>query len=152
MSLQTTQVELKSVGLVLTLSQSNWMISRKKSKLEEEAKLIRQTMIEAGDITLLNEEEQTFREIFYPPLAACVVSNNCPDVQTCLYEIHEDDLELWYAACKKINPGWFVVLDKIAELAVQQEQEQADAALKKGMTNLETTPEEKMLAVSSTGS
>lgn len=142
MSLETTQVELKSVGLVLTLSQSNWRITRKKDRLIEEGAKYRKALESTPE--LIDEDEVTMREIFYPVIASPVISENCPTVEECMEKISQDDLELWYQAARKINPGWFSVLDKIQELVAQEEEEKADEALKKEMTSSGTKPDVKM--------
>jgi hypothetical protein len=141
MSLETTQVELKSVGLVLTLSQSNWRITRKKDRLIEQGAQYRKELRETPD--LIDEDEVTMREIFYPIIASCVISDNCPTIEDCMEKISQDDLELWYQAARTINPGWFAVLDKITDLVNQEEEERANAALKKGMTSSGTISDEK---------
>lgn len=144
MSLETTQVELKSVGLVLTLSQSNWRITRRKDRLEEEAKQWRLAIVSAGLIP--DEDEVVMRELFYPVLASAVTSGNCPTVEQCLEDISETDLQLWFDRAKEINPGWFAVLDKIVELATQQKEEESDTELKKETTNSGSKQDEKMPA------
>lgn len=156
MSLETTTVELKSIGLVLMLSQSNWLMSRKRERLERQAEEFRKKMlarVEAGEVSIddIDEDELLMRQMFYPVMAACVVSDNCPTIEQCISDISEEDLETWYNRAKELNPGWFAVLDKIAELANQQEEELADPALKKGMTQSEMTPDEKMPEKSLTG-
>lgn len=139
--LQTATVEL-SVGLVLTVSQSNWRIARLKDRLEREASELIKSLEEAG--TPIEEDERMMRETFYPLLAAPVISGNCPSVGDCLDLIPSSDLDKWYEVVRQVNPQWFAILDKIAELAMQQEQEAADAALKKGMMNSGLTSEEQI--------
>lgn len=142
MSLETKQVELKSVGLVLTLSQSNWRLSSRKNKLQQDARDWQEALIKKGKIP--DSDELVMRELFYPVLAGCVVSDTIPSVEDCLDKILESELDEWYETAKQLNPGWFTMLDKIAELSTQAEEEKADAALKKGMTNSETTQGEQM--------
>jgi hypothetical protein len=107
--LQTYSVEL-SVGLTLVLSQSNWRISRKKEKMQEEA--------EASPLP--DPDDQLFAMNFYPLLAAAVVGE-CPTLEDCLERIPEDDLEKWYQTAKQANPGWFSYMDAIKDLMAQRE-------------------------------
>lgn len=130
--LQTYEVEL-SVGLTLTLSQSNWRISRIKEKMQTEAELS----------PLPDPDDQLFAVNFYPLLAAAVVSNNCPTLDECLNRIPESDLDKWYATAKEANPSWFTVMDSIVQL--MQERESSDTEIKKAQ-NSSLTEEEKMQA------
>lgn len=134
--LQTKDIEIHvgSVGLVITLSQSNWRISRRKENMEAEALAN----------PLPDSDDQLFAATFYPLLAAPVISGNCPTLEDCLTRISEDDLELWYATVKELNPNWFKFMETIAELLAQQET--SDTETKKGLPMSSTgdgmTPEE----------
>lgn len=145
-----TRVITLSVGLVLTLSQSNWKITRKKDKLEVEAREFYTNLAVEGKE--IDDDEQLMATVFYPVMAACVISDNCPTIEECTNSIPHEDLDMWYQTARDLNPGWFVALDKIAELAEQEEREKADTALKKGMTNSEPKPAEKTLVELSTNS
>ena len=125
--LYTENITLSN-GLVLTLSQSNWRISRKKDRLQEQG---REAKLEESD-------DKVFAEELYPVLAAPVISGNCPTLEECLGSILETDLNAWYDLSRKLNPHWFLIFDKIVELASLQE-EDADTAIKKDlMESVET--------------
>jgi len=115
--MQFSELERKSItfsnGQTIVLSHSNWRISRKLDNMEREAE----------QNPLPEPDDQMFALNFYPKMAAPVVSDNCPTLETALATMSSEDLELWYVGAREINPQWFKTLDQLGDMALQQAME-----------------------------
>jgi len=103
------------------------VLSKRPSTLMKRAAL--EVAVEEG-ATLENIRREVFRSIYYPKLAGCSVGD-VPDELTARSEMTMEDLNLWYEACKRQCPEWFVSLE---ELAAQNQAEQ------NGLKKKEETP------------
>jgi hypothetical protein len=97
MKLRTEEVKFKN-GKTITITQENWDVSMMLS--EEQRK--------AAENPLENKRLQYFREKLYPVLFA-PSSGDVPamDEVYAMLETSPDDLNEWYKAVQRINPGWF---------------------------------------------
>lgn len=143
--LETKQVELPSVGLVLTLSQSSWRISRRKDKIERDGSALIEKMEKDG--TPFEEGDIMFIQTFYPLIAGAVVSGNCPSWDVCVEHVKEGELDNWYKVARELNPDWFVLVDKISELAAQEEESETEIKKEKllKLMSEETIPVESSI-------
>ena len=97
MKLRTEEVKFKN-GKTITITQENWSISMTLS--EERRKAIEKP--------LEDKRLQYFREEIYPLLYS-PASGNAPSLEAAYAMIGTapDDLDEWYRAVQRLNPGWF---------------------------------------------
>jgi len=117
MELKREVVEFRD-GTELTVIEANWAISMRLQELEALA----------VKSPLEDDAQQTFNLVIYPKLAACT-SGKVPSLQEAL-EMPSTELDKWYFAVKRLNPDWFVVLERASKEAVTK---------KKGKKPIEST-------------
>lgn len=92
-----------SDGSELTISQANWDISMRLTHLEDAAR----------DNPVDDPDQQLFMIAFYPRLAACAEGEVPTEEEA--RQMPSDDLDLWYATVKEMNPKWFPDTESIED-------------------------------------
>lgn len=95
LTVKTLTVVLSDRSQII-VSEANWPISMKLSRLEQAA--------EATPLT--DPDEDLFHRFMYPKLAACS-EGDVPDEQTAML-MSTADLDLWFEAARELNPSWWL--------------------------------------------
>jgi len=100
MQLKTEVVTFRDKKQV-TVSEENWNIGTLLTKLNEDA----------AKEPVDNVNDQVFRQVFYPKLAACS-SGDVPSEEEAK-QMPSMELDKWYEAVRRVNPQWFAGIDAL---------------------------------------
>lgn len=105
---KTKQVKF-SDGSKLTVSQANWTIASKLTRLEAAAR----------ERPAEDEDAQVFRQYMYPKLAAATVAGDMPTEDEAR-AMPTAELDKWFLAVREVNPEWFISSADVDEATAEK--------------------------------